>query len=93
MASVTERRARQTGGPHAQDLFVSNVNTIEVIGGGLVRVTFFVNYNNGGGTLEPEPADFALVLPLTAMPDGIGKAMLAMGRRIMASEDGLSVRH
>lgn len=92
MASAFERRERRATGPNAQDLFVSSVNTIEVIGGGLVRVTFMVNRNNGGG-LEPEPADFAVVLPLTAVPDGIGKAMLACGRKIMASEEGISLRH
>lgn len=78
----------KTGTPHGQDLFVSSVNTIEVIGGGMVRVSFFVNENRDGCGLKPYPADWCLVIPASAVPDGIGKAIAATARMVIADTDG-----
>lgn len=79
---------------HASDLFVSCVNTIEVIGGGMVRVTFLVNLSGTDGRLHAEPADWALVMPAASFPDGIGKAIAATARCVFATPDGeIILRH
>lgn len=75
----------------AHDEIVSSVNFFEVIGGGLFRVTFYVNRTDSLGNILQEPAEFALVMPLTSLPDAIGKALVVAGRRITASTDSLTV--
>lgn len=70
------------------DEFVSSVNYFEIIGGGLFRVTFTVNQTNAAGELECTPANFALVMPLTALPDAIGKAMAVSARAVFMRVDG-----
>lgn len=73
--------ARSQPNQHSSDLFVSSVNYFEIIGSGLFRVTFSVNKTNAAGSLEPHPADWALVMPLSSLPDAIGKAMAVGARR------------
>lgn len=81
-------RADKTSENHAADLFVSSVNYFEIIGGGLFRVTFNVNKTNATGHLQPQPADWALVMPLSSLPDAIGKAIAISARKVFADEDG-----
>lgn len=79
-------------GAAVHDVVVSGVDTITDIGGGLIRVVFYVNRRSAvDGTLEKVPLDETLVMPIASVPDGIGKAMLAIGRKILAREDGLTV--
>lgn len=92
MGSINSFSRERHNGVDAHDEFVSKVNTIEVIGGGLVRVTFLVNHNDGNGMVAV-PAKFAIVIPLTEMPDGIGKAMLAIGRKVIAGDGGIKLAH
>lgn len=75
----------------AADEFVSGVNHMEIIGGGLLRVTFFVNVSDGGA-LVSVPANHALVMPLCALPDAIGKAIATSSHSIFARADGLTLR-
>jgi hypothetical protein len=71
----------------AYDLFVSGVASLEIIGGGMVRITFTVNQSNDG-RVEAHPADFALVMPLSAIPDGIGKALSITARAVFTDASG-----
>ena len=76
-------------GYRAYDEFVSSVNCFEIIGCGLFRVTFFVIVDG-----QSAPADFALVMPLSSLPDAIGKALAVSGKAVFAREDGtLSMMH
>lgn len=75
----------------ARDEFISGVNYLEVIGGGLFRVTFYVNVTDDMGLLECKTADFAVVMPLTALPDAIGKALAVTGKTVFAREGSLTV--
>lgn len=86
MGYVTERRPRPTDS--AEDVFASSVNYFEIIGGGLFRVTFNVNVTNGVGAIETRPSNFALVMPLSALPDAIGKAIAISSRVVFARDDG-----
>lgn len=81
--------AERSNGRGHRDEFVSSVNYLEIIGGGLFRVTFYVNVANANDSnLECVPADFSLVMPLTALPDAIGKALVVSSRTIFARPDG-----
>lgn len=79
---------RTTAPTRSDDLFVSGVDTIEMIGGGMARLTYSVNRSGEDGRLHPEPADFALVMPVTAIPDFIGKAIAVTSHAIFVSADG-----
>jgi hypothetical protein len=87
--AYASRRGNLRGESH--DIFVSSVNDIQIIGGGLVRITFNVNRVGDNGVLTPEPCDDALVMPLAAIPDGIGKALAVTARTIYADKDQLLV--
>lgn len=89
--SVARKEAHITD--RAEDFFISGVRAIEVIGCGMVRATFFVNLAGEGGKLEAKPAEFAIVMPVAMMPDAIGKAMMALGRTVLARDNEIVVRH
>lgn len=76
------------------DHLVSGVESITDIGGGLVRVVYYINRRSTrSGTLEHVLCRDTLVMPLTAIADLIGKAMMVLGRKIVAGETGISVTH
>lgn len=95
MASFLKaRRASPHVGVAIHDVVVSGVESVTDIGGGMVRAEFFVNRKSAvTGLLERVVLPDALVMPISMVPDAIGKAMIAIGRKIIASEDGLTVVH
>lgn len=92
MGSIAPRSPSQVCADRAEDLFVESVNVIEEIGRGRVHITFLVKRSHGG-VLEAEPADFALSMPLSAVPDFIGKALMAVAHTVLARENEIVVRH
>lgn len=71
---------------------ISGIDRIVHVGEGLVAVIFFIEERGGRRVLDG-PDDEAVLVPISAVPDAIGKAMMAIGRRITARQDGITVRH
>lgn len=80
--------------PAGADMIVSGVESITDIGGGRIRVVYYVNRIDVDGTLERMPIETTLVMPINTVADAIGKAMLAIGRHIFTFRDGsLTIMH
>lgn len=76
------------------DTLVSGIESIADIGGGLVRIIYYVNARSTDGMLERRLIGHAHVMPMCAVTDAIGKAMLVIGRKVIARDDGsLTVTH
>lgn len=88
MASVQEKRRNYGSAERSVDLFISSVDHMEVIGDGMLRMSFLVNIAGEAGHLESVVADFALVMPMVSLPDAIGKAIATTSRMIFARDDG-----
>lgn len=91
MAHHLARRAKRLL-PHC-DVVVSGVESITDIGGELVRIVFYINRAGPSGVLERCPLTETLIMPISAVADSIGKAMMAVGRKVICREDGISVAH
>lgn len=79
------------GGP--ADVFVSGVERVEDAGGGCLRFVLFAWRVVDGKQVRAE-LDVAIVMPAAAVPEGIGKSMMALGRKVIARADGsLTVAH
>jgi hypothetical protein len=92
MASVARLHRRQAVGEgSAGNVFISGLDHIEAIGGGMLRFVLYINIANEAGLLDAIPLDFDIVMPASALPDAIGKALSAMGRVVFAREGSLSV--
>ena len=87
---AVRRQAALTAG---RDLHISGIESITDIGGGEIRVEFYVNRPGEDGRLQRIVLEDGIVMPISSVPDGIGKALMAIGRRIIAREDGISVTH
>lgn len=74
----------------ARDEFVSGVEYVEVIGGGMLRIVFHVNRVIEGCQV-PCPAPISLLMPADASANAIGKLMGALERKLSVREDGLLV--
>lgn len=93
MGQVAMRSARRVSGLVEIEIPVSGVDDIVDIGGGQVRVTYYLNRPMPGGGLERVLLPHAHIMSAGAIPDAIGKGLLAIGRKIIAREDGLTVTH
>lgn len=71
---------------------VAGVDRIVELNGGSLLLVLFVE-DAGRRQVLDGPNDEGLVVPVSAIPDAIGKAMLAIGRKVIAHEDGISVAH
>lgn len=74
----------------ARDEFVSGVEYVEAIGGGILRIVFYVTHVIEGCQVRA-PAPINLLMSTDACPTAIGKMMGAMERKISIREDGLLV--
>jgi hypothetical protein len=83
---------RQTTGAHS-DVFASGLERIEIVGGGCLRFVMYAMEQIEGRMCRVE-MERAIVMPLDALPDAIGKALMAMGRQVMVRPDGqITVAH
>lgn len=75
------------------DVFVSGLECIEPVGGGCLRFVLFVNQVIDGVNVRVS-LDHAVVMPIDALPDAIGKALMALGRQVFIKPDGtMTVMH
>lgn len=89
VAYVTERETRRLAKRTLpKDLFICGLDRIESIGGGMLRFVLFVNFENECGAMEKSPAEIDIVMPASALPDAIGKAIVAVGRQVFIGTDG-----
>lgn len=93
MAQFAMPKRRRTNGGIQLDTPVSGVDSVTDIGGGQIRVLYYVNRPSEAGTLERVLLPYAHIMPVSAITDAIGKGMLAIGRKIIAREDGIAVAH
>lgn len=76
------------------DIPVSGVESITDIGGGQVRVVYYINRSLESGALVREILPYAHIMPAASICDAIGKSMMAISRKIIARPDGsLTVAH
>jgi hypothetical protein len=61
-----------------QDTVCSGLGAIERLGGGLYRFWFYIEQTDDDGMIEKVVVD-KLVIPASAVPDGILKTIAAMG--------------
>jgi hypothetical protein len=83
-AASTKRRATYN------EIYVTWVERIEDAGNGNVRVVFAKIQDVGGNPVRVECED-ALIMPRASIPDGIGKAIVAIGRVLIATDGSISV--
>lgn len=88
----TTRQSRVTGRVE-MEIPVSGIESITDIGGGQIRVAYYVNRPNAAGAIERVTLPIAHIMPATAVPDAIGKSMMAIGRKVLASDDRITVGH
>jgi hypothetical protein len=97
MASIidTRRCYRPIARNIQQDLVVSGLDRVEMIGADLVRFVLFVDLPPMGRTAPVRvAAERDLVMPIANVPDGLGKTMLAVSRTIIVSRSGnLTIGH
>lgn len=67
------------------DVLVSGLDRIELVGTNLLRFVLFVSWPEDR---RRGPAEVDVVMPIEAVPDAIGKTMLAVGRQIFVTQDG-----
>jgi hypothetical protein len=71
------------------DLVVSGLDRIELVGTTLLRFVLFVSWPDEIGPGSSRlPAELDIVMPVEAVPDAIGKTMLAVGRQIFVTQEG-----
>lgn len=93
MAQYEEQTATLRSTAAHADVFVSGLERIEVVGGGCLRFVMFTMEHIEGRMCRVE-LDNAIVMPLDALPDAIGKALMAMGRQVVVRPNGqISVAH
>lgn len=75
------------------DIFASGLHSIEHAGGGCFRFVLYVNKIIDGKTVRVL-VDPGVVMPIDAIPDAIGKTLMALGRQVVVSASGvLTVAH
>jgi hypothetical protein len=79
--------AKPNAAPIRRRIFASGVEFIRRIGGGMVEVGFYQNVESNG-RMTCEPAYETLVLPLSAVPHGVGLALMVMGHTVVVDECG-----
>ena len=70
------------------DLYITGLDHIEPMVGGMLRFVLYVDRFRPDGTKERMPADFDVVMSKDMLPDAIGKALAAIGRAMFSREDG-----
>lgn len=76
-----------------RDLFVSGLERVERAGGSCLRFVPYVIHTIEGRETAVS-ADNSFVMPIEAIPDAIGKAMMALGRHVLIKPDGsVTVAH
>lgn len=68
-------------------VFVSGLEAVERVGGDCLRFVFFVN-EMLNGKLTRVLQQQTVVMPITALPDAIGKSLTALGRQVLVRADG-----
>lgn len=96
MASLVRVRSLDAlASAQAEDMFVSGLDRIDLLGGGMLRFVGYVEHSaREGGQIERLAAFRNIVMPAAALPDAIGKAILAMGRQVFVTPEGsLVLKH
>lgn len=79
--------------PARNRIFTSGLECIANVGGGCLEFIMFVNQDIDGHTVRVR-LDESVVMPVEALPDAIGKALMALGRQVFVRPDGtITVMH
>lgn len=80
-------------GAQISTIFASGLERIEHAGGGCLRIVLFEN-KAINGIMERIQIVPDVIIPIDALPDAIGKAMMALGRQVCVRPDGsMTVAH
>lgn len=82
-----------TKGDRRGDLYFDGVDHFESVDGGNVRVVCYVNKMIHGKRTRVI-LDDGYIIPSSALPDAIGKALMALARQVIVSPSGsLTILH
>lgn len=92
MASVADLPTEHGEGQRS-DTYFDGVDHFETAGGGCIRAVCYVNRIIAGKQTRVILAS-AYLIPATALPDAIGKALMMMARQVIVSPSGsLTILH
>lgn len=75
------------------DTYIEGIAHIELAEGGYVRAVCFINRKINGETRRVI-SDEAYMIPIAALPDAVGKALMVLARHVVVSPEGsLTIWH
>lgn len=93
MASFKDGHSNGAPPPNRRKTFISGLDSIQPLGNGNLEFVLYVMETTDGESVK-RLLDESIVMHIGALPDAVGKALMALGRQVLVSENGsVTVMH